>query len=46
MKGSRPKMMPKGKMSMKKWESSAMDKKMDKAGIAAYNKKTAPKKKK
>ena len=47
MKGSRPKMMPKaGKMTIKKWEKSPMDRKADKAGIAAYNKKMAAKKKK
>lgn len=43
MKGSKPKMMPKGKMSskgkmnMSKWEGSPMDRKMDAKGIKAFN---------
>ena len=45
MKGSKPKMMPKGKMTMKKWEGSPADRKMDMKGISAANKKTSKKKK-
>lgn len=37
-KGMKPKSAPKGKMTMAKWEKSQMDAKMDKKGIAAYNK--------
>lgn len=38
MKGSKPKKMPmKGKMTMKKWEGSPMDRKADKAGIKKMN---------
>jgi hypothetical protein len=39
MKGSKPKMMPKGKMTTKKWEGSPMDKKMDAKGMKAFNSK-------
>jgi len=40
MKGSKPKKMPmKGKMTMAKWEGSAMDRKMDAKGVKAANKK-------